>query len=511
MDTLEHELRNLPGRPLDDFQVHDIKHIINNDGQCLYASCLGSRKTGTTVALMAVTGGTWVVVCPLGTIGNNDSGWVSSIKEWAPHATIHIMGTKNKTDLIDLKEDKPAPGELSIHLVGWEYARKIDWRLFKNINGVALDEVHRMAGFNTATAKAVWKMNSKYRIGLSGTPANNKLHGLYNVLHWIWWGNNDHKTANRFRRFAGMWTIDGRPGWVARHFELIKKPNFGGIDTGYDIGRELRFHSVIDEIPCYIQHLEDEACCEFHPNGVNATLPKRIEPHVIYTDMTPAQARIYRKVNDGDTLLWLDSDNPDKPREATVVGDEGLVKRIRLRQIALAVPSVVEGGIAMKEDAKSSKADALLDLLPDIVADDEPVVVYTHSKVFAKMVTARINRRFGADIRAITWSGEMSQAERNRVKANFGDAGEPNVIVAVISAIGEGVDGLQLKSRREVWLSFDESMMLNNQAQGRLWRTGQKRRVQVWWIITKGTLEETQVKNHARRNADLKQSLRANV
>lgn len=523
--SIEQKLRALPGRPLADFQVHDIKTILEqNDGQCLYASCLGSRKTATTVAMAAVTGGVWVIVLPLGTIGDEFSGWVSAINEWAPNADLHIMGTTNKTDLIDLKEAAPKPGELSIHLVGWEYARRIDWSIFKNLDGVALDEVHRMAGFNTATAKAIGSMNARYRIGLSGTPANNKLHGLYNVLRWIWWGNKGHKQANIFRRFKNKWDgVEGPgSGWINRHFVLTEEyVNRGsGQETQVVIGPEKRFHSVVDEIPCYIQHLEDQRCCEFHPEGVNATLPKKIEPVVVRVAMTPAQAKIYRKVNDGDALLWLDSEGGND-RSATVIGGEDFVKRIRLRQIALAVPSLseqytdnkgrVRQDIVMKPDAKSSKADAVLDLLQDIVEDDEPVMIYTHSKVFAKMMVQRINKRYGTDIRAVEWSGDVKKDERNVLKANFGKPGHANVIVAVISAIAEGVDGLQLVCRREVWMSEDESMMLNDQALGRLWRTGQTRRVQSWIIVATGTLDETIIKNHQRRGAELKSSLRANA
>lgn len=511
--NVEQMLRALPGRPLAEFQIHDIQKIIQHDGQCLYASCLGSRKTATSVALMSVIGGVWLVVVPLGTIGDEDSGWIAALNEWAPHATVSVVNTKNKTGLVDLKQDKTKPGELHVHLIGWEYMRRQDWKMFKNITGAIADEVHRMAGFNTATSKAMWKLNTQYRIGLSGTPANNKLHGLYNVLRWIWWGNQDHKTKNRFRRFAVLWDskVDG-PGWVTRHFHLIKKPNYGGIDTGYDIGPEKRFHSVLDEVPLYIQHKEEERCCEWHPNGVNADLPPVDEPRVIYTDMTPAQAKLYRRVNDGDALLWLDSSATESGRGALVVGDEGLVKRIRLRQIALGVPSIDDdGNVYMKEDAKSSKLDALLELLPDIVEDDEPVMVYTHSKVFAKMAVARINRRAGSDVRAAEWSGDLTKEERNSLKARFGKPGEPNVIVAVIASIAEGVDGLQLASRREVWLSWDDNMMLNTQTVGRLRRTGQKRRVQRWDIVTKGTLEETQIKSQTTRKQILDAALSASA
>lgn len=523
--TLVHDfLTALPGRPLDEFQKADIQTIEDNDGQCLYAGCLGSRKTGTSVAYMALKRGVWLVVAPLGTF----DGWVASIKEWAPDADLHIITNKNRTGLIDLKEDE---SDFSIHLINWEYARRQDFTKFKSIKGAILDEVHRMAGFGTATSKSVWRINSVYRIGLSGTPANNKLHGLYNVLRWIWWGNKDHRQKNVFRRFALLWGqagVDEERAWLRRHFYLIKKPNFGGMDTGYEVGAEKRFHSVLDEIPCYIQHLEEDKCCEFHPQGVNATLPPEEKPHFLYVDMTPAQAKVYAslagrrgdKIEKGQKaspVLWLD--NVDGTRSASLVANDQ-VARIRRRQVCLAVPTIEEvtneygeklKNIVMRPDAKSSVSDALLDLLTDIVVPGDPVMVYTFSKVFAKMLVDRINKRFGREIYAAEWSGDVSKDDRNQLKENLGKPDHPNVIVAVIASIAEGVDGLQRVCRQEVWCGEDENDMLNIQTVGRLRRTGQGRRIQRYYILTKGTAELEQTRARRKRRADLQEALRANA
>lgn len=521
--TIADTLRALPGRPLADYQIADIETIEENDGQCLYAGCLGSRKTGTGTAYMALKRGVWLVVAPLGTF----DGWLEAFKEWAPDADVHVITNKNRTGLIDLKQDT---SDFSIHLINWEYLRRQDLSKFKNIDGAILDEVHRMAGYGTATQKAVWRINSTWRIGLSGTPANNKLHQLYNVLRWIWWGNKDHKQKNIFRRFALLWGqagVDEERAWLRRHFYLLKKDNYGGMDTGYDIGAEKRFHSVLDEVPCYIQHLEEEKCCEFHPQGVNATLPPEESPKFLYVDMTPAQEKVYgslagrrgdhiSKDKKASPVLWLDTVDGDRA-SSLVANDQ--VARIRRRQVALAVPSieevedqygVKEKKIVMKPDAKSSVSDALLDLLTDIVEPGDPVMVYTFSKVFAKMLVERINKRFGRAIYAAEWSGDVKKEDRNTLKSVFGQPDQPNVIVAVIASIAEGVDGLQKVCRKEVWCGEEENDMLNIQAIGRLRRTGQPRRIHRYYILTRGTAELDQTKARRKNRAELQAALKAN-
>ena len=511
-------------RALAQFQLADLRILDIADGQALIGACLGSRKTGTTAAFVNRHRGVWVGVVPLHTMNQ----WRDAIHEWSPGTEVHMIKAGSKTGLGDLKASAPD----AVHLIGWELMRRIDWRLFKNLDGAFLDEVHRMAGFDTLTAKAVHRINSRWRIPLSGTPAQNALWKLWNVLHWVWWGNNDHKTALRLMRYkVRMLFSDGTPGWLPRHFHLWEREIPGVPRPKLEIGNEKVFHSVIDEVPVYIQHLEEEKCCEFHPKGVNATLPPVDEPETIYVDMTTKQGKLYEQISgerldeEGKPLvspvLWLEKDGQQAPM---FIGEEGLVTRIRLRQIALAEVSLVDNldgnnlpiydsegrpsqSVVMAEDAKSSVCDAWLDLAQDIVEPGDPVLVFTHSKQFAKMVVARTNKRFGAGF-AVEWSGDVKQADRDFYKVTMGLNGGPQVIVAVIASIAEGTDGLQLLCRREVWLSWDESLTLNTQAEGRLRRTGQRRRNQRWDIVARGTINESMMKVLRLRRRKLSASLK---
>ena len=72
-------------------------------------------------------------------------------------------------------------------------------------------------------------------------------------------------------------------------------------------------------------------------------------------------------------------------------------------------------------------------------------------------------------------------------------SGEIRFIVAVISAIGEGTDGLQERCSTVIWLSRDDNRLLNEQAAGRLDRQGQKQSVLSFDIIAEDTYDEGQL------------------
>lgn len=474
-------------KPLLPHQHGDIEKITADHGQTLVNACTGSGKTITGVGYMVQQGGVWLVIAPLGVLDQ----WREVVKTYEPDANVHTISSKNKTALADLNAARN-DGGLHVFLIGWEYARLQDWRAFKHIDGTIADEVQRMAGHGSLTAKRIWRLNTTHRIGMSGTPGRNAIVGLYNALRWIFWGNQDHKTFARYPRYElymGQEGVDDQRAFVRRHFQLIPKPHFNGVDTGFDIGPEHRTGSVVSEIPSYIQHLENETCCIHHPGGVNASMPAPEAPIVHRIPMTAKQAKLYKGL-DGIAMWTTDQDGNRVP----LVVVNKMVARIRRRQVALAEVTLNEyGDVIMNEGAKSSKADALVKDMPGYLEDDN-VLVFTHSVPFAYMLAKRLAEVPG--VRPFVWAGNVSADERAEVKATFGRPGGPNVIVATQAKIGEGTDWLQHWCSTEVWASQDEDVMLNTQALGRLRRRGQRRAVRSIWYVAADTVEErVNVKN----------------
>jgi len=125
----------------------------------------------------------------------------------------------------------------------------------------------------------------------------------------------------------------------------------------------------------------------------------------------------------------------------------------------------------------------------------------THSQKFAEVTAKRLGEK------AFEWSGRKSQKLRDEALEKF-IAGDLQYIVAVISAIGEGTDGLQERCSTVVWLSRDDNRLLNEQAAGRLDRQGQKSSVTSFDIIAEDTYDEGQLSKLVLDQLKMNQSLR---
>jgi SNF2 family DNA or RNA helicase len=170
------------------------------------------------------------------------------------------------------------------------------------------------------------------------------------------------------------------------------------------------------------------------------------------------------------------------------------------------VPSVDDEGVVhFADDCKSSKIDEMFDIISDL-PDGEPLLVLTHSQKFAKVVTQRLNNK---KIVSFEWSGAKPQPVRDIALTDF-IAGKIQVIVAVISAIGEGTDGLQEVCSTVIWLSKDDNRLMNEQAAGRLDRQGQTQAVLSFDIIADGTYDEGQLGKLVKDRLSMNRSLRGN-
>lgn len=221
----------------------------------------------------------------------------------------------------------------------------------------------------------------------------------------------------------------------------------------------------LSEAPLVITHFKRERCCHFHPQGF-LPLDDPTETHE-RIELLPAQKKAVHEM-ENMMMTYLD-DHP-------MVSEIPLTKATRIRQLSLAVPTLVpnaEGDfdVTFSEDCKSPHLDRLIDLLTDDFSD-EPVMVYTDSQKYAEVVTARLNK---AGISAFEFSGR-TRATRDADAAQFGS--KYRVLVGVLAAIAEGFDGAQHVSRAEIWLSRSLDETINEQAQGRLFRHGQTKQIE---------------------------------
>lgn len=473
-----------------------------------------------------------LVVAPLNTF----PGWERTIQSQLPGGTeVHVYppgGSSSKGAQLWLKKlEENRPGW---YLIGWEAFRGVpdreerakrkemdllydrmgmkkpkgrinkSWAPAGEWTAVVADEVHRAAHRHSATAKALKTVRTRVRLALSGTPAGNKVEGYFSVLQWLW--------PDKYKKF---WP------WAMGFCDTVRDDHAGKRVLG-----EKNPGAIVKDIPLYLRHEVADVMPQLPPvNEQVITVPlKRGD-----------QTRVYNEL-ESQAFTWLE--------EHSLATELPITQSLRLRQVALAVPTIVEREVPVymyrdlrtgelldkdtaeiawlhdrtrkyekvhagtetvkevdydtfTETAKSNKIDAMLEILKD-VDPAEPVLVLTHSARFIKPVLHQINT---ANIGpAVAWSGGTSAQGRIRIMKDFGKPKGPRFIVAGIAAIGEGVDGLQHVCNHEIWLSQHDNNMLNQQAAARLLRGGQKRMVNRWVIQSAGTID-TKVFDRLKGNA----------
>lgn len=445
-------------------QEADIKSILANDGTALVVTQVGGGKT-----LIAVEVGvrskarSILVIAPQGT---HKRGWVRTIMRQDPTAVTKKLDStkKGKAHMAELQWGEP----------GWYYCTpqwfaRQKWTDIKPDLAV-FDEIHIAGAYDNVTRAKLHQLQAKARIGMSGTPLRNKIENAWSIIRWLWpelmpltYWHWRRTMKTEYDRFA------------PQNLKVV-----GEIVPG----------TIVNSLPCYIQHLQREKCCEFHPNGFLANLAAPVE--IVRTvKMTAKQKRFYKEMSD-NYVAWLTT--PDADGKLPVVAELPVVARGMLRFCALGLPSVEffekEDGetgqrLYFEEGTESPKADEVLEILREM--GDDTAIIFTHSRKFARDVM--LPRLQKAGIKSFGLWGGVSQTQRDKLIEDF-IKGEYRVAVAVISAVGTGTDGLQEATSTEIWASLDDDLTNNEQGRGRTDRMGQKRQVTRIEIRAEDTYDE---------------------
>jgi len=439
-------------------QEEAVQRMVDNPTKAsLNASDIGAGKTVCTVeTMLRLSVQKSLVICPLGT----RVGWEKTLRGqgWdGPILRIDSSKAGKEAYAAALRGDR------GVYLVGREYFLRPDWSKIK-WDFVAYDEIHKASNRDSAGNKKLKTVKTKYKMAISGTPFGNKFINSWTVARWLW----------------GSPTIDpARSRWVA-DWCLTEYSPFTAVNV---VGEKVP-GAFFNSLPCYIR-LEAQILDE---NGKEIEEPLELKRHV---ELTPAQRKMYDKLQQ-DMVVWLD-ENP-------LVVELPVTLRTRLRQATLGELSFDENGeINFAPDCKSSKLDALKEILEDM--EDEPVLILTDSKRFARVVVRRISG-------AAAWTGDTPQEDRETLLKTFGRKGGPQYLVATIAALGEGVDMLQKVCNTVVWLSRSDDQVMNQQVLGRLHRTGQMRRVRSIDLVALETYDDGQINGLLRQKLEMRATLK---
>ena len=367
---------------------------------------LGKSLTGIGAAHLLIKEGKAnkvLVVCPT----SLKYQWGEEVSKFTDYRSIVIDGTPKKRKGL-LEEFKTNP-EIQFAIINYELVRN-DLEIVKDIDVdiMILDEIHRMKNRATQTSKAMKQLKSKYRFGLTGTPMQNKLEELWNIMDWI-----------NPKILGGFWPFSGQ------HIVLGEKFGKRNVIIGYKRLGELRQKIA----PYMIRRLKKDVAPE---------LPEMVF-NTFRVDMTPEQKKIQSSLEFGlaDVQQKIEEFNTRNPGEYNEDGEWQEEKAKEEAQIPGYLNAMIansdspellrmsdsffmnrhihENNLSDKK-LKSPKLEELYTICSDIIErGEEKVVIFTQFARMQALAVEKLKKLGGVAV----LNGSMSAKERDEQKKNF--------------------------------------------------------------------------------------------
>lgn len=485
-----------------DYQEADVQAILDDGCRGFIVAETGAGKT-VIGAEIGVRSGARVILVIAVRDTHGIEEWGGAIKRQTGLDARTIDGTvAGKQAMLDLQMETPGWYVVTPQMFT-RWGDKTVTALHPDL--VLIDEAHLLANRESKGGKLLRKLKARPRAGkhphvvLSGTIVRNKFENFWNLARFVYpERDGDHDIADKsYQR------------WVTKWCRTVYSPFAPG---GREIVGEMNPGAFAAALPVYRQHFKREHCCEFHPPREAAPTggflelppPEEIE-HLV--ELTPEQREAIASMSER-YVAWLE-DAADSER--AVIAKLPIVAQIRLRQMALGMPSFREVGtdergmpvheIWFAPDCASPKLDLFGRRLDEV---ESTWLAVTSSEKFAREAVRRI-QSWG--YRAELWAGTVSKAERARVKQRF-MAGETQILVGTIESVSTGIDGLQKATNRVFWFDRSRDMTSNTQTEGRADRRGQTVQVVNEYAIAVGSMDQDIMDEHLARRLELNKSLR---
>ena len=413
----------------------------------ILADDMGLGKTLQALALMChtnergLTDDPYLVVAPTSVVGN----WASECRRFAPDlnvTTVTETGRRRGTSLQDMAADFDVViTSYSLFRMEYDEYAGVDWA------GLFLDEAQFAKNRLSQTYQRAKTLPVPFKVAMSGTPIENNLMELWSLLSIV------------------------APGLFAspdRFAEYYRVP----IEKETDAERLAQLRRRVR--PLMLRRTKEQ---------VASDLPAKQE-QVLELDLSPRHKKVYQTYlqRERQKVLGL-LDDMTKNRF------EIFRSLTLLRQASLDV-SLID---ATHTGVPSTKLDALMEMLDDIVADGHRVLVFSQFTRFLTLARDRIRK---AGIEHCYLDGRT----RNRpaVIAEFREGHTPVFLISLKA----GGFGLNL-TEADYCILLDPwwNPATEAQAVDRIHRIGQTRKVMVYRLVATNTLEEKVMALKAKKAA----------
>ncbi|WP_296132904.1 DEAD/DEAH box helicase [Corynebacterium sp. YSMAA1_1_D6] len=424
----------------------------NNVGAVL-ADDMGLGKTLQLLSLLAVEKAAWeasesdaewhptLVVAPTSVVGN----WAREAARFVPDFKVLVQHGTGRLKGKELAEAAQAADIVitSYGTVGRDFLTlgTVEW------DRVVLDEAQAIKNAATRSSKAVRSIPSRHRVALTGTPIENRLSEMRSILDYC--NPGILGSASFFRNHFAKAIERENSDVMAERLRLLTAP--------FILRRLKTDPSIIDD------------------------LPEKSE-QIITVRMTTEQAALYKAlVNDVEAAL--------QKREGMSRRGLVLASLTRIKQICNHPAHFLGDGsaVTIKGKHRSGKVEELMRILDQAIESRERVLIFTQYKAFGDILQPYLEDQFGCEIPFL--HGGVSKNKRDKMVEEFQTPDGPPAMVLSLKAGGTGLNltAASIVVHMDRWWN----PAVENQATDRAFRIGQQRNVQVYKMITAGTLEES--------------------
>ncbi|HLN61633.1 MAG TPA: DEAD/DEAH box helicase, partial [Symbiobacteriaceae bacterium] len=410
-------------------------------GACL-ADDMGLGKTIQLIALLlherekGVTANPTLLVCPVSLVGN----WRREMQKFAPGLRVLVHhGAGRATDDAEFaaraRQHDVVVTTYTLVARDEGALQAVDWA------GVVCDEAQHLKNTGTQHAKVLHRLQSEYRLALTGTPVENHLGDLWALFHFL------------------------NPGFLGS-FEEFRKSFALPIERFRDETAAAKLRSLVQ--PMILRRLKSD-------KSVIKDLPDKLEM-ATHVNLTVEQAALYEAAVQ-ETL--------EKAGEAAGLARHGAVLSglTKLKQICNHPACLSDDNGPL--EGRSGKLDRMVEMLEESLAEGDRALIFTQFTSFGRRLHQYLARRLGVPVFFL--DGSTPRSERDSLVQRF-QAGEAPIFVLSLKAGGVG---LTLTAANRVF-HFDRwwNPAVEDQATDRAYRIGQQEQVLVHKLVTAGTLEE---------------------
>lgn len=402
----------------------------------ILADDMGLGKTLQIIALLLSAKlegrtGTTLVAAPAALVYN----WEEEIRKYAPELRAAVIAGNQE----ERREKIEQYGEYDVLVTSYDTLRRdIPFYEGKEFRCEVIDEAQYIKNHTTAAAKAVKVIKSRHRFALTGTPIENRLSELWSIFDYLMPGFlYGYET---FRREIETPIVKNQDEDVMKRLQKM---------TGPFILRRLK-ENVLSDLP---EKLEETRYVRFD-----------VEQKNLY------DAQV---VHMRETLAGQAEEEFNKNRFQV------LAELTRLRQICCAPSLCFEN-----YRGSSAKVDACVQLILSAIDGGHRMLVFSQFTSMLEILEKELDKE---EIQYYVITGSTPKEERLRLVKAFNSGSVPVFFISLkAGGVGLNLTGADVVIHYDPWWN----QAVQNQATDRAHRIGQTKKVTVYKLIAKNTIEE---------------------